>query len=205
MPVISEIQQREYIGGKKGEYNDPYTQTEFYSMLENGLWNQAAYVSNMGLVGAEVVVTGNISGEINNGNTNYSDYFYFGLDVGSAAGSGSQNILDNRGVYMPQGKIYNLKTPITVRLPIGVVDTSADVLNVVRVGGKIMGILGNAATAYEIIKEHNSGNSDVAAAKLTVALVQAGCTFRPGVGWAIALSIGIADIVWGDDFYNTLK
>lgn len=69
MPVISEIQQREYIGGKKGDSNDPYSQSEFYSMLNNGLWNQAAYVSGMGLVGPEAVVTGVISGEVNNNNT----------------------------------------------------------------------------------------------------------------------------------------
>lgn len=106
---------------------------------------------------------------------------------------------------MPQGKIYNLKTSITVRLPIGVVDTSAEILNVVRVGGKIMGILGTIATADEVINEYNSGNISVGTAKLAMALAQAGCTLIPGVGWAIALSIGVADIVWGDNLYDHLK
>jgi hypothetical protein len=35
-----------------------------------------------------------------------------------------------------------------------------------------------------------------------IALTAAGSAFIPVVGWGVSLGIGVADYVWGDDFYN---
>ena len=40
------------------------------------------------------------------------------------------------------------------------------------------------------------------ATKLAVQGVAVGASFVPGVGWGVALGIGLADAIWGDDFYN---
>ena len=35
--------------------------------------------------------------------------------------------------------------------------------------------------------------------------VAAGASFIPVVGWGISISIGVADAVWGDQFYNYVQ
>lgn len=42
------------------------------------------------------------------------------------------------------------------------------------------------------------------AARLAVQTVGAGAAFIPVVGWGVSLGIGVADLVWGDKFYNWL-
>ena len=145
------------------------------------------------------------SGSVDEAYQGNSGLLGFGFGVVGDLGDAAKEILDDRGKYMPDGKIYTLKTPITVRLPIGVMDTNAQVLNAVRVGGKWMGVIGNILSLGDIVGDLNSGNLAVGGAKAGVALLQAGCSFIPGVGWAISIGIGIADVIWGEDLYNSLK
>jgi len=52
-----------YLGGKKGDYDDPYTQAEFDSMFDSGTWN-GGYVDGY-YMGPGVCIfgsTGNVSG-----------------------------------------------------------------------------------------------------------------------------------------------
>jgi hypothetical protein len=48
-----------YLGGAKGDWDDPYTEEEYNAMLESGTWTGGGFVSGMGYVLSEVVVTGN--------------------------------------------------------------------------------------------------------------------------------------------------
>lgn len=59
MPVLSEVQQSNYWGGAKGDADEPYSQDEFWRMLDNNQWTTGGYVSGMGYVAREAVVTGN--------------------------------------------------------------------------------------------------------------------------------------------------
>jgi hypothetical protein len=60
-----------FLGGTKGDWDDPYSKEEYESMLESGTWNDGGYVSGMGYVLGEVVVTGSASGS-----SGSSDYYY---------------------------------------------------------------------------------------------------------------------------------
>jgi hypothetical protein len=53
------------------------------------------------------------------------------------------------------------------------------------------------ATA-NLIQHPTAGN----ATRVAVQGIAAGAAFVPGIGWGLSLGIGIADAVWGDDFYN---
>lgn len=57
MPVLSEIQQKTFVGGGDGSMNNPYTVTEFYAMCASGIWN-GGYVDGWGYTYSEVVVSG---------------------------------------------------------------------------------------------------------------------------------------------------
>jgi hypothetical protein len=77
-------------------------------------------------------------------------------------------------------------------------------------GAKLIGVakgLGTAVTivntgyaAYQLYENPTAGN----ATRLAVQGIAIGSAFIPGVGWAISLSIGAADVIWGDDFYNCI-
>lgn len=66
-----------FLGGTKGDWNDPYTETEYNAMLASGSWIEGAYVAERGYVLSEVMVTGS-----------YGSYGSFGNGSGSF-GNGS--------------------------------------------------------------------------------------------------------------------
>ena len=197
MPALSEQVQKSFVGGGSGSQSNPYTEAEYDSMLASGTW-KGGFVENWGYVSSygDVVVTGSYNNTSNNGSSGSNSIWGWaslGLGVAGDIGSGAQSILDDRGKYMPNGKIYTLKTPITVRLPIGVMDTNAQVLNAVRVGGKWMGLLGSIGTGIDIYNDFSSGNTSDGFGKTAFALAQLGCSFIPGYGWAISLGLGIVE------------
>ena len=76
------------LGGAKGDWDDPYTQEEWNSMLESGTWTTGGFVDGMGYVAAEVIITGSTSGSGsagvsgnngspsgNNSSTDWEDFF----------------------------------------------------------------------------------------------------------------------------------
>lgn len=128
------------------------------------------------------------------------------LNVIESLGSVSTQILDDRGSYYAPGAIYEMDMPITVRLPMANMNVSTKILNVARVGGKWVGVVGDMIDFVEIGTATVDGRYYEAGAKFTRAAAQvAVATLVPGVGWAIALGIGGAEAIWGDDLYEYLN
>lgn len=131
------------------------------------------------------------------GNESYSilGLTTFGLGTAGNLGKNAGYILDDRGNYMPKGAIqsFTLKHPITVRLPIGGIETNSQILNVIRVGGNYFGIMGDFLTATDIYKDFKSGNESTALGKLAFAIAENGCAYIPGYGWAISLGLGVVE------------
>jgi hypothetical protein len=71
--------------------------------------------------------------------------------------------------------------------------------------GKLLGFAGTAITLYQSVDEFRNGRNVAGGARLAVAGVATAAAFIPGVGWGITLGIGLADAIWGDDFYNYLE
>ena len=135
------------------------------------------------------------------GGSNFADYVELAGDLGGPIGSGAKNILDNRGLYMPRGQIYNMNNPVTVRTPIVNLNTTSKALNYTRLGGKILVVGGVVATGYQVGSDISDGNYYSAGARAVVFGVAAGSAFIPVVGWGIAAGIGVADFIWGEQFY----
>ena len=119
----------------------------------------------------------------------------FGMNEAGDLGRNADNILKDRGKYMTPGKIYKLKYhPITVRFAIGGIETTSQVLNVIRVGGKWFGGIGNVITGIDVGKEIYEGNYGVAAGKAVFAVAEgAAIVFIPGFGWAVSLGLGVVE------------
>jgi len=114
------------------------------------------------------------------------------------------SLLKNRGRYYPLGKIpSSVNLPVTVKTPVFNINTSSKVLKAARVGGKIVAGAGLVITGYQIYDDVvNKGKFAKAGARTAVALTATGAAFIPVVGWGVSLGIGVADYVWGDDFYD---
>lgn len=106
---------------------------------------------------------------------------------------------------MPKGQIYKMNKKITVRTPIGGINTTSKVLNYARVGGKVLGIAGLVATGYQVYNDWDNGNYASAVARGSIAFISAGATLIPGVGWGVAMGIGALDYMYGDILYNSLS
>lgn len=139
------------------------------------------------------------------GGNNLADYVELAGDIGGPIGSGAKNILDNRGAYMPRGQIYKMNKAVTVRTPVVNINTTSKVLNYTRLGGKVLVVGGVVATGYQVGSDISNGDFYSAGARATVFGVAAGVAFIPVVGWGFAIGIGVADFVWGDQFYNWVE
>jgi hypothetical protein len=139
------------------------------------------------------------------GGNNFADYVELGGDIGGPIGSGAKNILDNRGAYMPRGQIYKMNKAVTVRTPVVNINTTSKVLNYTRLGGKVLVVGGVVATGYQVGSDISNGDYYSAGARAAVFGVAAGAAFIPVVGWGVAIGIGVADFVWGDQFYNWVE
>lgn len=139
------------------------------------------------------------------GGNNFADYVELAGDIGGPIGSGAKNILDNRGAYMPRGQIYRMNKPVTVRILVVNINTTSKVLNYTRLGGKVLVVGGVVATGYQVGSDISNGDYYSAGARAAVFGVAAGAAFIPVVGWGVAIGIGVADYVWGDQFYNYVE
>ncbi|PKQ63383.1 hypothetical protein BZG02_08330 [Labilibaculum filiforme] len=127
------------------------------------------------------------------------------FSVMGAAGSGSKAILDNRGAYMPRGQIYKVNKPVTVRTPVVNINTTSKVLNTTRVAGKVCVVAGVVTTGISVYNDIDNGDYYSAGTRTAVYGVAAGVAFIPVVGWGLSIGIGVADAVWGDQFYNWVE
>ena len=88
MPILSEIQQKTFVGGGDGTYGNPYTWEEYSNFLTKGTW-YGGYVDGYGFVDS--------SGSYDSG-TYYDTSGSYGIgDSGSTSGSYNQN--DGVNIY----------------------------------------------------------------------------------------------------------
>lgn len=126
-----------------------------------------------------------------------------GFGIAETAGDWAEKIMNNRGAYLPKQKRFLPNTlPPIVRSPFGNYQVPAKVMSGLRGGGRILGTAGLVLTIYQIGSDIVNGRRVVAAARTGVAALTYGVTFIPYVGWALAIGIGVADYIWGDEFYG---
>jgi len=76
----------------------------------------------------------------------------------------------------------------------------------VKAAGKVLVVGGVVATGYEVYDDvFNKGNYYSAGTRATVLGIGLAATAIPVAGWAVAGGIGLADAIWGDQFYNWVE
>ena len=124
--------------------------------------------------------------------------------LGPIAG-GSERILRNRGAYLPRNEVFRRSSEIIVRTPMANISVSSRLLNRVRLGGKVLGVAGLIATSSQIYSDIDKQKYYSAGTRTLVASVAIGAGAIPVVGWGIAGGIGVADYIWGDEFYDYVE
>ena len=74
----------------------------------------------------------------------------------------------------------------------------------VKAMGKVFNIANAGMTAWACYSDIQEGHYVSASTRGIVWGIAAG-VFIPGVGWVVAGSIGVADAIWGDDFYKWIE
>jgi hypothetical protein len=140
-----------------------------------------------------------------NGFDNFIDNLELSSDLWGPVSNGADNILRDRGKYLPRREIYGGNRNISIITPLTNINVGARTLNLARVGGKLLGAANVLATGYEIGSDVMDGKYKSAGARTAVYGVAAGAACIPVVGWGVALGIGVADYVWGDEFYEWVE
>jgi hypothetical protein len=70
---------------------------------------------------------------------------------------------------------------------------------------KSIAVVNVLATATAVANDIDNGRFKSAGARTAVWGVAAGAAFIPVVGWGLSIGIGVADAIWGDDFYNYVE
>ena len=94
---------------------------------------------------------------------------------------------------------------VTGRTPFVNINTTSKVLNYTRLGGRVLVVGGVVATGYQVGSDISSGDYYSAGARAAGFGIAAVAAFIPVVGWGVAIGIGVADFVWGDQFYNWVE
>lgn len=68
-----------------------------------------------------------------------------------------------------------------------------------------LAVINFVATSTAIVNDFSKGEYKSASARTAVWGIAAGASFIPVAGWGIALGIGVADAIWGDDFYKYIE
>ncbi|MFN0081421.1 MAG: RHS repeat-associated core domain-containing protein, partial [Ferruginibacter sp.] len=80
----------------------------------------------------------------------------------------------------------------------GVAKQAGALGKVFKGAGVVANAVGVVTATATLIDNPTGGN----ATRLAVQGIAIGAAFIPGIGWGLSLGIGIADAIWGDDFYN---
>lgn len=123
------------------------------------------------------------------------------------------NIMLDRGKYMPYnsrtitGKWVRLKKTgdIVIRSKWWNFTTNAKYLNYLRIGGKVLGTAGTMITLGKAIKDVGTDANIKTVSSLITKTTIVGLAFIPVYGWAIALTAGVAEGLYGEDFYDWLS
>mgnify|MGYP001396280057 CR=1 FL=1 len=131
-----------------------------------------------------------------------------GLMFGGPGGEGERDWFDKTQIGI---EAYGVSNSSKTKLINYAAKSDASINNLKYVKGvkaisKGIVIAGAAAVMYEAYDDaFNKGNYCSAGTRLAVAGVAAGAAFIPFVGWGIASGIGLADAIWGDQFYNWVE
>ncbi len=83
---------------------------------------------------------------------------------------------------------------------------SLSTAKVVKATGRTLGVLSAGVTLYQAGSDFKDGRYKSGSARLAVGAFATGAAILiPGIGWGVAIGIGVADAIWGDDFYNMLE
>lgn len=123
------------------------------------------------------------------------------------------NIMLDRGKYMPYnsrtitGKWVRLKKTgdIVIRSKWWNFTTNAKYLNYFRIGGKILGTAGTMITLGKAVKDVGTDANIKTVSSLITKTAIVGLAFIPVYGWAIALTAGVAEGLYGEDFYDWIN
>jgi hypothetical protein len=74
-----------------------------------------------------------------------------------------------------------------------------------KVVGKTLVVAGAVLTSYEIYRDWDEGKYYRAGARIVVFGAAAGAVAIPIVGWGVSAGIGLADAIWGEQFYNWVE
>lgn len=133
-----------------------------------------------------------------------------GIDISA---DWAYDIMLDRGKYMP----YNTRTitgkwvrlqktgDIVIRSKWWNFTTNAKNLNYLRIGGKILGTAGTVITLGKAIKDVGSDANVKTVSSLITKSAIVRLAFIPVYGWAIALTAGIAEGLYGDEFYDWIN
>lgn len=133
-----------------------------------------------------------------------------GIDISA---DWAYDIMLDRGKYMP----YNTRTitgkwvrlqktgDFVIRSKWWNFTTNAKNLNYLRIGGKILGTAGTVITLGKAIKDVGSDANVKTVSSLITKSAIVGLAFIPVYGWAIALTAGIAEGLYGDEFYDWIN
>jgi RHS repeat-associated protein len=128
---------------------------------------------------------------------NVRSYIHNGSDYRSVS-----NALKNKQYYHNGSKYWQGKY---AKAPVKDIAKYTSNLKYLKGFGKVAGVAGPLVSVYQIGDEFSNERYKAAGARAIVAGVAAGAVFIPGVGWGVAIGVGVIDAVWGDDFYNWLE
>jgi len=83
--------------------------------------------------------------------------------------------------------------------------TGVKYLKGAKMASKAAGVVGVGVTVYQAGSDIADGRYYSAGTRVAVAGVAAGAAFIPVVGWGVTIGIGVADAVWGDQFYDYVE
>lgn len=167
----------------------------------NGNTYTATYESLTDLVSA-VRDSGNLP-LVNKEGLNLEGLAGVGFGIAETAGDWAEKIMNNRGAYLPKQKRFLPNTlPPIVKSPLGNYEVPSKVMRGLRGAGKALGWAGMVLTGIQVRDDYLNKRYAVAGARVAVAGLAYGVTFIPYVGWALAIGIGVADYIWGDEFYD---
>lgn len=170
----------------------------------NGTTYEATYESLIDFLSA-VQDSNNLPNvnDVNKEGLNLEGLAGVGFGIAEKAGEWAEKIMDNRGAYLPKQTRFSSKTlPPIIRSPFGNYQVSPKVMNGLRGAGKALGWAGAFLTAYQLYCDLQDKRYTAATARVSIVALAYGATCIPYIGWALAIGIGVADYIWGDEFYD---
>jgi len=159
------------------------------------LFNHQAFFGNN--TGIQPGTTGPRSTDAFNGISEIN----LGTGLGGSFNRNAENIINSRTTYN-----QNLSgRDITVRTPVGNVNTTGDALIFVKNASKILDGLNKLTTFYQVGSDFYHNNNRRAIARIAVAVIQDAVVAVPVVGIGLSIGIGVAEYAYGDEFYTWIE